>query len=69
MFMFNIEIFSWRTFSYFQAVLDAKRIEIEELEGKLENKSLQSLMQEEMKLKTNRQMRYWRNKAMSYEVR
>ncbi|KAK0089896.1 hypothetical protein PV325_004919 [Microctonus aethiopoides] len=56
------------SFSYFQAVLDAKRIEIEELEGKLENKSLQSLMQEEMKLKTNRQMRYWRNKAMSYEA-
>lgn len=49
-------------------MLNAKRKNIEELEKQLEHESIQALVEEEIKHKTNRQLRYWRSKAMVFEV-
>ncbi|XP_015119456.1 protein Spindly [Diachasma alloeum] len=55
-------------FSFFQSMLDTKNKEIEELESKLENVSIQAVLEEEMKHKLSRQLRYWRCKAMSSDA-
>lgn len=49
-------------------MLSAKKKEIEELSAKLENKSIQTLIEEEIKCQTNQQLRYWRRKATTKEV-
>ncbi|XP_063975647.1 protein Spindly [Diachasmimorpha longicaudata] len=55
-------------FSFFQSMLDMKKKEIEELELKLENVSIHAVLEEEMKHKLSRQLRYWRCKAMSSDA-
>ncbi|KAH0567393.1 protein Spindly-like [Cotesia glomerata] len=55
-------------FVYFDNELSAKRKEIEELSSQLEGKSIKALIEEEIKCKTNEQLRYWRRKAVTKEA-
>ncbi|XP_034944949.1 protein Spindly-like [Chelonus insularis] len=55
-------------YQYFLSALDAKKKENEELIGKIENASIQALIDEEKKCKINDNLRYWRKKAITKEA-
>lgn len=55
-------------FSFFQSLVESKKNDIESLEKQLENVSINAVLEEEMKHKMGRQLRYWRCKAMSNEA-
>lgn len=55
-------------FDFFQSLVDSKRKNIEELEKQLEDVSINAVLEEEMKHKMGRQLRYWRCKAMSSDA-
>ncbi|XP_011303887.1 protein Spindly [Fopius arisanus] len=57
-----------QNFSFFQSMLGTKKNKIDELESKLENVSIQAVLEEEMKHKLSRQLRYWRCKAIASDA-
>ncbi|XP_048504778.1 protein Spindly-like [Athalia rosae] len=56
------------SFSYLQSLLTTKKKEVEELLNKLEERSTQKILDEEIKYETEKELRKWRYKAMSYKA-